>query len=415
MILYGKLLAAAILLLALLPWAHAAAPYDFSSPAGDPADLSFWPNQTSRANSDSWLAEHHDSIRKMQPRVLVLNFHNRSPRAKLDKLVGDLIAALGEGSRYHGYADSNAPAFLQYKVFKFVDLREPESTNANSSKVPFKSGKTSGFKLDYNAFFSEEFAREYGIKDPTQLNRFLRLDELVDGGYVHELWFLADQVKAFGAYEVVEEKPLYDATFHRIGNRFVQAGNGGDDEQKWTGRSLRIGFINVTRGIGCFMESLSHGMEGNSTSKAVPYFTKYFSEYAGYDVHERWGVPFYTFYAVPYSGKPLSYPTSDTAVIQWRGKEITVTNYFVIGGNAHWPPNARGHYDLDNTVPVLSTIEDWRIGSGPDGRDLRKPFTNEAFARYRKLAPDCMGAWLVYWRQNMPGLDNRQKDDSGKP
>ena len=34
---------------------------------------------------------------------------------------------------------------------------------------------------------------------------------------------------------------------------------------------------------------------------------------------------------------------------------------------------------------------------------------------YREMAPDCMGAWLIYWRQNMPGLDNKQKDDEGKP
>jgi hypothetical protein len=25
-----------------------------------------------------------------------------------------------------------------------------------------------------------------------------------------------------------------------------------------------------------------------------------------------------------------------------------------------------------------------------------------------------MGAWLVYWRQNMPGRDNRQKDGAGR-
>jgi hypothetical protein len=64
---------------------------------------------------------------------------------------------------------------------------------------------------------------------------------------------------------------------------------------------------------------------------------------------------------------------------------------------------------------VLSTIEDWRIGSGKDGRDLAKPFTNAAFRNYGDLAPDCMGAWLIYWRQNMPGLDNKQKDENGTP
>ena len=60
-------------------------------------------------------------------------------------------------------------------------------------------------------------------------------------------------------------------------------------------------------------------------------------------------------------------------------------------------------------------IEDWRIGSGPGGQDVPVLWKNERFAQYRKLAPDCMGPWLVYWRQNFPGLDNRQKDDAGKP
>jgi hypothetical protein len=35
--------------------------------------------------------------------------------------------------------------------------------------------------------------------------------------------------------------------------------------------------------------------------------------------------------------------------------------------------------------------------------------------RYAELAPDCMGRWLVYWWQNMPGLNNRSKDDDGRP
>jgi hypothetical protein len=34
--------------------------------------------------------------------------------------------------------------------------------------------------------------------------------------------------------------------------------------------------------------------------------------------------------------------------------------------------------------------------------------------RYRDLAPDCMGRWVVYWRQNMPGLDNTALDDEGR-
>ena len=124
----------------------------------------------------------------------------------------------------------------------------------------------------------------------------------------------------------------------------------------------------------------------------------------------RWNLPFSSFYGLKYDGRKIEYPNEHTAIIRpGDGREFTLTNYFVIGGNAHWPPNARGHYDLENTNAVSSTMEDWRIGG------TKKPFTNTAFARYRKFAPDCMGAWLVYWRQNFPGLDNAQKDDDGKP
>jgi hypothetical protein len=381
----------------------------------DPADPTVWPNQTSRANSDFWLVQHHDQLRRMSPRLLVLNFSNEADREKLDGITRALIAALAEGSRYHGYRDSNAPAFLNYQVFKFVDLRDPDKTQGNSAKVPFKPGLTNGFNMDYQRYFSDEFAAYYGVRDPANLARWLRLDELVDRGYVHEVWFFAEHLPGFGAYEVVEEKPLYDEQFRRQGNQFVQAGNGGDAGQKWTGRSVRIGFINASRGIGCFLESLSHGLEGMANSKAIPYFTRYFHEYAGQDLNRRYDLPWSSFYPLWGKDSGVEYPNERTAIVRFRQRTWTLTNYVAFGGNAHWPPNGRRHYDLDNTAPVLSTIEDWRIGSGPGGNDIVKPWTNEAFARYRQMAPDCMGPWLIYWRQNMPGLDNKQKDERAKP
>jgi hypothetical protein len=386
-----------------------------AGPESDPTDLAAWPNQMSRANGDRWLVEHHDQIRVMRPRVLIVNFSNQARREKIDKLVAGIIDAIAEGSRYHGYSNPFAPAFLKYEVFKFVDLRDG-STNVQSAKVPLKPGMTNGFNVNYNAFFSDEFAKHYAITDPTNPSHFLRLDELVERGYVHELWMVGEGVKGVGAFESVELKPKYDEKFHTAPDKFVQAGNGGDPDQKWTGRSVRIGFINASRGVGCFMESLSHSIEGTATSGAIPYFSKYFKEFAGYDLKSRWNLPFNSFYALKYDGKKVEYPNDRTAIVRpGDGKEFTLTNYFVIGGNAHWPPNARGHYDLENTNAVLSTIEDWRIGSGANHSDVKKPFTNQNFARYRKLAPDCMGAWLVYWRQNFPGLDNAQKDDDGQP
>jgi hypothetical protein len=130
-----------------------------------------------------------------------------------------------------------------------VDLRDG-STNVQSSKVPLKPGITNGFNVDYNGFFNDEFARHYGVRDPQDAERFLRLDELVDRGYVHELWMIGEGVKGVAAFESVELKPQYDEQFRVVPGKFVQAGNGGDPDQKWTGRSVRIGFINASRGVG---------------------------------------------------------------------------------------------------------------------------------------------------------------------
>lgn len=389
-------------------------------PWSDSDDQTVWPNKTSRANGDPWLVANHDKIKRMNPRVLLINFSNEHPRDKLDRLAKQIVWALGEGSRYHGYGDEKTAPFLNYEVFKFVDLRDADRTVANSKLIPVKNpAAKSGFNMKYAAYFSDEFAFHYGVPDPREPKRFLKLDELLDAGYVHEVWFFeSGNTKPdihVGSYEVVELKPVYDAAFKRVSNRCVQGGNGGDVDQPWTGRSVRIGCINASRGPGCFMESLSHGMEGTATSNAIPYFSRYFKEFAGMDLDKRLGLPFNSLYGVNYGGKQIQYPDAGTMIVTHGGKEHTVKNYVVAGGNAHFPPNARGHYDLDNDKPVNSTIEDWRIGSGPGKRDVAKPWTNVSFRNYRDQCGDCMGPWLVYWRQNMPGQDNKQKDEAGKP
>lgn len=404
-----RVLLFAIFLHLLFPTVLAAT---FSTPADDPANLAVWPNRTSRANSDPWLAENHDLIRQMKPRLLVLNFSNKARRDHLEGMLDALVAALAESSRYHGYKNPAAPVFLHYHLYKFVDLHDNAAT-PNSARLPLKPGN--GFNVDYNRLFSDEFARHFGVADPKNPARFLRLDELVDRGHVHEVWFFAEHADTLRPFEVVEEKPRYDEAFRRIGGQWVQAGNGGDREQRWTGRSLRIGFINASRGIGCFLENLGHGLEGTANSGAIPYFSRHFSDFAGLNLNRRFPrFPWVSFYALSPQDR-IDYPDPGTAIVTRGPERIVLDNYLAYGGNVHFTPNGRFHYDLQNTQPVHSTIEDWRIGSGTGGRDLARPWNNEAFARYRKLAPDCMGPWLVYWRQNFPGLDNRQKDENATP
>jgi len=63
----------------------------------------------------------------------------------------------------------------------------------------------------------------------------------------------------------------------------------------------------------------------------------------------------------------------------------------------------------------MSTIKSWRMGNGVDGEDEPEQLTKAAFEEYDALADDCEGGWIIYWRQNMPGLDNLAKDDSEEP
>ena len=60
-------------------------------PWSDPKDETVWPNRTSRSNSDAWLVKNHGSIRRMQPRVLLINFSNEHDNVHLSTLTAKLI------------------------------------------------------------------------------------------------------------------------------------------------------------------------------------------------------------------------------------------------------------------------------------------------------------------------------------
>jgi hypothetical protein len=412
----------AILAAAILASTAQAAPWEANfntdgtpKPLNDPTDTTLWPNKSSHSNGDMWIVKNHDRIRQMRPRLLLISFSDQIDPAKPMPIFRDLMAAVKESSRYHGYKDPKAPAFLDYQVWRYVDMRDADSKTGNSAKTPRKPEFKGGLNCDYGGFFSQKFAESIGVRDPDNKTRFLRLDELLEKGFVHEVWFTCAPTKDFGGLECVEMKNVYDANFRRIPGAVVQAGNGGDEDQKWTGRPVRINLLNETRGIGCGMENLAHSFEGMAHSKAIPYFTKYFHEFAMFDLDKRFKLPFDSYYALWGEGKGVSYPNPNTAVVT-DGKETwTLKDYVAYGGNVHFPPNGRHHYDQDCMDPVMSTIEDWRIGSGPGGKDVAKPWTTAVLKQYEKLAPDGMGKWLVYWRQNIPGYQNKSKDDDGKP
>lgn len=387
------------------------------TPAFTQDDLTIWPNRASSANSDEWLLKNHDKIRQMRPRLLVLNFANGLSSEKARAKVDGLIAALRESSRWHGYSDPKAPAFLDYQVTKLVDLtdRTPpaEKLDGNSSKYPRLPNWKEGINFQYGRLFQPEFIKLYDVDDAKEPGHKLSLKELVDRGVINEVWFLAYQGKYGAPFESIEVKQAYDSQLHKIPGKTVQAGNGGTDEQPFIGRSLRILFINVERGPGCAMESLGHSLEGMARCGAIPYLKRYFEEYGGFDLDKKYGLPFDSLYGR--DGAEMNYPNPNTLEFTWKGVKRKVENYIPIANNVHFLPNGRRDYDLDNPQPILSTIEHYRLHDGPGGKDKIELWTTKVLAPYRELASDCMGQWVVYWRQNMPGLGNKAKVDSGKP
>ena len=378
-------------------------------------DLTTWPNSVSSANSDPWLVANHDKIRQMRPRVLVLDFANGVSQEKALLKVDQLRAALKESSRYHGYADSGAPAFLDYQIAKFVDLTDlkppADKLDGNSSRYPRVPNWKEGINFQYGRLYFPEFTRWYNIKDE-RTGRLLALKDLVDRGMVNEVWFLAYQGKYGAPLESVELKQVYDESFQKIHGKYVSAGNGSAPDQPWIGRSLRILFINIERGPGCAMESLGHSLEWMARCGAIPYLQKYFTEYGGFDLDTRFGMPFDSLYAR--EGSELNYPNPNTIEFTWKGEKKKVSNYVPIGGNVHFMVNGRHDYDLDNQQPVLTTIEHYRLRDN-NGKDKITLWTPTILDRYKDLGADCMGRWVIYWRQNMPGLDNRAKDDDNRP
>jgi hypothetical protein len=406
----------------------AAAPSD-AAPTTDAApaeDLTVWPNSVSFANSDPWIAENHETIRLMRPRVLALNFVNARTNADMTALLQQIVDGFAEGSRAHGYADPAAPVFLQYEIAYAVDLRDavpPAGWPYNNSTLYPREDPVEGqWGFDYEQLFTAAFADLYGIADPDDPARNLTLCELVERGLVHEVWIYGDaDVPDVGAAEVLEMKPAYDYYRVRIpGPMSLCAGNGCFDADDAIPpectRSLRIGWVNDTRGPGCYLHSAGHGFEWTANTGVIPYLRPLFREFADFDLDARFGTPFDSWYACGGAAGDCLTFTSDTSVDFDTGNASgSIAPYVPVCGNVHLAPNSHNHYDDVSTATVTSSCEHYRLGDGPGGADATEPFTTDKFAVYNALAPDCGGGWQVYWRQSFPGLGNAALDGWGQP
>jgi hypothetical protein len=405
-----------------------------------------WPNAVSSAASDTWLSVNHASIQKLQPRVLVLNFDNTRDNTTVTGAVNNVIAGLKEGSRPRGYLDSTAQPLLDYQIAKVVDLRDhpppPGWTKKTSTLLP-RRPNPAGFNwgVDYSQFYNATFAARYAFADPAHPGQFLSLCQLADLGLVHDVWMAFDPDSDPGeasAAEILEWAPVYDGNRNKTGAWDQCAGNGcfDNDTPHCNNASLRIGFINLNRGAGCFIHGHGHGMEHKlGGGFDVPSVAPYFKEFADFDLDTKYHLPFNSWYALPSDNPDPPQPDSPCDYIKWTSQtsiqwtsvpkppvcttEVSRTPlnpYVPVCGSVHFPPNARRHYDDFNTFTVLSTCQGWRRHEGSGGQDLARGFTHSTFSQYDSLAGfDCEGGFNIWWRQNMPGFGSPINDNAGQP
>jgi len=376
-----------------------------------------WPNAISKTNSDAWLREHHDTLVRIEPQVLVLEFFNPATVAEIQDLAMQQAEALAEASRYHAYADPNAPAFVQYKVWRVVDLADRTTTSSfpqGSSLVPV----TAAGAFDPVPLFSQAYADRYGIKDPADPSgRNLMLCELFERGMINEVWMAVGDDPPRGPL-TIERKVKYDAAGAPTGEFEGCAGGGACLNDITCKVSVRLAHLAPRRGLACDVEIRTFPLESEATWGAIPYLDVNARSFFNGDFDTRFGVSFKSWYDVcESSASPCSYPTPTSVTgTDKAGTPFTIEPFIQGCGSARFPPNARFKNDFNNAAPVASRCEHFGMRDGSGGMDTLDTYTPEKVAALTtRFGADCGGGWQVYLRQSMPGLGNKATGADGKP
>ena len=154
-----------------------------------------WPNDTSKANSDTWLSQNHNQISQLRPKVLVIDLENT---ANAPALVDRHIAALSEATSFHKYKDASAQPAVVYQLAKIVQATK------------------SGSAINYTSWNTQAFAdSNIQIKDPADPSGPNQtLCQLFEKGIIHEVWCMASRDPKCG--ETQEAKQRYDANGNKM-------------------------------------------------------------------------------------------------------------------------------------------------------------------------------------------------------
>jgi hypothetical protein len=393
-----------------------------------------WPNAVSKANSDPWLVVHHAELAVVKPKVMVLDYANARcdafgtnclPVAVSEgtSMVSQIVASFREGSKAQGFKNPAAAPQWDYQV-KFVDLRD-QSGKSNSNLLPRLGGS-----LDVKQLFTAAYAVHFGFDDPAHPGQFLDLCTLVNQGLVNEVWMLGSGDTLDVPFpEPQGAAPFYTATGNQIPGRWNRcAGNGCfASDVPSCGRSLRIGGINHGRGSGCFIHGEGHGLEWSAApppsdvpTPPLPALREWFLPFAGYNFDTRYGLPFWTFYAL---GCPtpeenpacVDYPTTTHMHATFSGNPFDVDPFDPACGNVHWAPNSVRNYDYYKDRQVTTSCIGFGRHQGPGGSDATTVVDQQAWETpFSAFDDDCGGRFLIWWYQNMPGFGSGETFKDGR-
>jgi hypothetical protein len=374
-----------------------------------------WPNNASFTNSDPWIAAHHDAISEMHPKLLVLDFYNGSTLQQATDVVQNQIAALADGSRYHGYSVSGAPSFLRYELLKVVDLadRPIPSGWSNPSSTLYPTDTSGAF--DIAPLFGQDFAdRHYGIPDPANGARNLTLCELYEQGKINEVWLEVGESGVRATPNVIESRQNYDDSRTAIAGSFTILGC---TNCVSCGVTVRMAHLSPYQYTDCDLQIRGWGIEdlGNS----IPYLANAAAPFLNRDLR-KFGVSFDGWADICQGGNDcVKYPSpsrassADGVTPTWR------IDPFVQGcGSTLFPPNATHRWDFEGTVPVHSRCENYQMHNGDGGDDVLDTYSKDKVASYDQAYNSTCGGgggWQVYWRQSIPGYGNTARDLSGNP
>lgn len=367
-----------------------------------------WPNELSSANGDQWLRDHHDQITELRPRVLVLDPDRAYTEDVSQREVQALAVALAEGSRYHGYKNSDAPVFLNPQIERIVHLRDPVVIERFFGTDTDRMGQM-------EPLFTQEFANHIGWQDPDNPARNMTLCELFEKGHINEVWSHGLPTVIF---ETQSRQQIYDDNMQPIAGHFSSCANGCVDfgEAGQCGVTVRMMFVNPRRGTGCDVHGHGHMME--SLGESLPLLRKYSDRFWGKRPQAYYpSLPsIFSLYRCRYNAtcfeflSPRHIRTTDS-----HHDSYELLNWGKSCGLVHFAPNSTGHYDYYNNGVAANSCENYGLGNDGNGEDLLSYYSADTTRDLDQDSrfSDCGGGWQIYMRQSMPGYQNQARDEDG--